>query len=298
MQDAAAAVLAVAAAAAAARAAELAQIAQLSGVEDYEHPDVFLTVIAATLVVTVLCGVVFLVLGWRRWGSLIRFVPYPVVGGFLAGTGWLLFTGGIYVASGVQVDLATLGDLARPYTSPRWLPAFAFGVILLLAVRIVKQPLVIPVMIGIGLVVFVGVARRPAPRSTRSATGGWLLGPFETTRLWQPWTLRALTGADWPTVLESWAGIATAVFVATLALLFNVGGTELVLDRDLDTNRELRDAGVLNVVSGALGGIPGYHALSLTALAARMNVDARARGPRSPRSSRWPPSCSAPRSWS
>jgi SulP family sulfate permease len=51
-----------------------------------------------------------------------------------------------------------------------------------------------------------------------------------------------------------------------------------VLDRDLDTNVELRDAGVLNVVSGALGGIPGYHALSLTALAARMNVNARRAG--------------------
>ena len=68
------------------------------------------------------------------------------------------------------------------------------------------------------------------------------------------------------------------MFVAALALLFNVGGTELLLDRDLDTNQELRDAGLLNVVSGALGGIPGYHALSLTALAARMNVDARRAG--------------------
>jgi SulP family sulfate permease len=35
---------------------------------------------------------------------------------------------------------------------------------------------------------------------------------------------------------------------------------------------------VLNVISGALGGIPGYHALSLTALAERMNVDARVAG--------------------
>ena len=52
----------------------------------------------------------------------------------------------------------------------------------------------------------------------------------------------------------------TAVFVATLAILFNISGSELVLDRDLDTNQELRDAGALNVVSGVLGGIPGYHA--------------------------------------
>jgi SulP family sulfate permease len=277
VQDAAAAVLAVAAGAAAAKATALRQVAATAGL-DYEGPDVFLTVIAATLVVTVLCGVVFLVLGWRRWGNLIRFVPYPVVGGFLAGTGWLLLTGGIYVASSVQVRFSSIDDLARPYTLARWLPAFLFGVILLVAVRIVRKPLVIPVTIGIGLVGFVVVAVATGAGLDEVRDGGWLLGPFETARLWQPWTFRAITGADWASVLQSWPVIATAVFVAALALLFNVGGTEIVLDRDLDTNEELRDAGVLNVVSGALGGIPGYHALSLTALAGKMNVSARRAG--------------------
>jgi SulP family sulfate permease len=278
VQDAAAAVLAGAASAAAAKATQLQQVATLVGLKDYEAPDVFLTVIAATLVVTVLCGVFFLLLGWRRWGNLIRFVPYPVVGGFLAGTGWLLLTGGINVASRVQIHLNRIDDLARPYTLVRWLPALAFGVVLLLAVRIVRKPLVIPVMIGIGLAGFVLVALANGAGLDEIREGGWLLGPFETTRLWQPWTLRAVTGADWGAVVGSWPTIATAVFVAALALLFNIGGTELLLDRDLDTNVELRDAGVLNVVSGALGGIPGYHALSLTALAARMNVNARRAG--------------------
>jgi sulfate permease, SulP family len=276
VQDAAAAVLAGAAAAAAARAAQSQQIAAAARPED--RPDVFLTVIAATLVVTVLCGVVFLVLGWRRLGNLIRFVPYPVVGGFLAGTGWLLLAGGIYVASSVQVGLDRIDDLARPYTLMRWLPALAFGIVLLLAVRIVRKPLVIPVTIGVGLAAFVVVALATGSSLDDVREGRWLLGPFETIRLWQPWTLRSIGGADWATVIGSWPTIATAVFVAALALLFNVGGTELLLDRDLDANEELRDAGVLNVVSGALGGIPGYHALSLTALAAHMKVDARRAG--------------------
>jgi SulP family sulfate permease len=108
--------------------------------------------------------------------------------------------------------------------------------------------------------------------------GGWLLGPFDAAILWKTWTLSAATGADWLAVLESSAAIVAAVLVGTIAILFNISETEVVLDRDLDTDQELRDAGVLNVVSGALGGIPGYHALSLTALAERMRVDARAAG--------------------
>ena len=285
VQDAATAVLAGVALTMGDRVSALAIEAQRGGATDYERPDIFLTVIGATLLVTVLCGVVFSTLGRFRAGNLVRLVPYPVVGGFLAGTGWLLFKGGIFVAGGVDlhfrtVDLlvSTVDLLVSPVTLKRWVPALAFGVILYVAVRLVKKPLVIPIVLGIGLVVF-AVGMLVTGSSIEAAKHGrWLLGPFESTRLWQPWTLRALTGADWSAVLGQSAGIATAVFVATIAILFNVSGTEVVLHRDLETNRELRDAGVLNVISGALGGIPGYHALSLTALAERMSVSARVAG--------------------
>ena len=39
---------------------------------------------------TLLAGAVMFLIGALRWGQLLRFVPYPVVGGFLAATGWLL----------------------------------------------------------------------------------------------------------------------------------------------------------------------------------------------------------------
>ena len=275
VQDAAVAVLGVVASTTAARVALLA--AETTTGDAFEPPDVFLTVIAATLVVTVLCGVVFFALGKFRLGNLVRFVPYPVVGGFLAGTGWLLLKGGIYVASGVLPYLRTIETLLHSFVLQLWLPAFAFGVILLVAVRLIKRPLVIPAVLGIGLLLF-AIGMLVTGSSIESAREGrWLLGPLESAR-WQPWTLRALSTADWSAVLGQWAGIATAVFVAVIAILFNVSGTEVVLHRDLDTNRELRDAGFLNVISGALGGIPGYHALSLTALAQRMSVDARVAG--------------------
>jgi SulP family sulfate permease len=277
VQDAAAAVLSLVAAAVAAKAAELAHVAQQSGLEDYESPDIFLTVVAATFLVTVLCGALFLAIGRFRLGGLIRFVPYPVVGGFLAGTGWLLFKGGINAATGMQVHLHNVVQLIE-FRLIHLLPAVAFGAILLIAVRVIGRALVIPAAISIGLVVFAITMVAGGSSLEEVRADGWLLGPFETTRLWELQTFEALGGADWLSVLESWAGIVTAVFVATLAVLFNISGTELVLDRDLDTNQELRDAGVLNVVSGALGGIPGYHALSLTALAEHMKVDAKAAG--------------------
>src|SRR5262245_26355286 len=105
VQDAATAVLAGVAVTMGDRLSQLAIEAQRGGATDYERPDIFLIVIGATLVMTLLCGVVFYTLGRFRAGNLVRFVPYHVVGGFLAGTGWLLFKGGIFVAGGVGVKL-------------------------------------------------------------------------------------------------------------------------------------------------------------------------------------------------
>ncbi len=260
-------------------AAVLALVAAYVALGTYGGPDrAFLTAVAATLVVTILCGVVFLGLGTLRAGNLLRFVPYPVVGGFLAGTGWLLLKGGVAVSSGVEVHMDTFGSLASVETAKHWAPALGFGLVLLLAVRLIKRPLVIPIALGAGIVAFAIGALATGASLDAARDGGWLLGPFDSTRLWEPWTLRALSDADWWAVLGQWAGIAATVLVASIAVLFNLGGTEVVVHRDLDTNRELRDAGMLNVLSGGLGGIPGYHALSLTSLAERMDVNARTAG--------------------
>jgi SulP family sulfate permease len=238
----------------------------------------FLTVIAATMVVTLLTGIAFLLIGTFRLGNLARFIPYPVVGGFLAGTGWLLVKGGLRVASGINLEWSKIGDYADSFELVRWVPAFAFGVILLVATRLVRRPLVIPVVIGIGFVAF-GIGMLLTGSSLDAARNGlWLLGPFKSTKLWEPWTFRALSRADWSAVIDQAPGIATAVFVAVIACLFNVGGIELLLHKDLDTNEELRDVGWVNTVSGLFGGIPGYHALSLTSLAQQMAAGGREAG--------------------
>ncbi len=261
-------------------AAVLAVVASTTALATFGSTDrAFVTVIAATMVVTLLCGGVFFALGTLRRANLIRYVPYPVLGGFLAGIGWLFLKSGMYVSAGVLPDITPFADLVQGPVLQLWGPAFAFGVILLVATRLVKHPLVIPVAIGVGVVLF-AVGMLVTGSTIESARAGkWLLlGPFDAVEPWQPWSLRAFTQADWWAVLGQWAGIVAAVFVAVIAMLFNVSGSEVVLKKDLDSNRELRDAGLLNVVSGAVGGIPGYHALSLTALADRMSVNARTAG--------------------
>src|ERR1700751_4560651 len=56
--------------------------------------DVLNPAIVLMSLVTALTGAVLLLLGLTRAGRAIRFIPYPVIGGFLGATGWLIGGGG------------------------------------------------------------------------------------------------------------------------------------------------------------------------------------------------------------
>jgi SulP family sulfate permease len=235
----------------------------------------FLTAVAATLVVTLATGLIFLLLGAFRLGRLIRLVPYPVVGGFLAGTGWLLLKGGVGVAAGTELYLRTMNLFGNSFQRARWIPALAFGVLILVATRVWKRPMVMPIAVAIALVLF-GIGLLVSGLRVDDAwNGGWMFGPFATDRLLEPWTYRALAGADWSAILQQSGAIATAVVVAVIACFSNVGRVELMSEKDLDADRELRAAGVTSLVAGPFGAIPSSHAPALTSLARGMGPSAR-----------------------
>jgi SulP family sulfate permease len=73
--------------------------------------NLFFTVVAAIVITSLLTGVCSLALGIFKLGGLIRFIPYPVVGGFLAGTGWLLVKGAIEVMTEISLSFSTLPSL-------------------------------------------------------------------------------------------------------------------------------------------------------------------------------------------
>src|SRR5215472_2368475 len=61
--------------------------------------------ILAIALCTALTGTLLLILGTRRAGRAIRFVPYPVIAGFMGATGWLILVGGVKLTTGqVNID--------------------------------------------------------------------------------------------------------------------------------------------------------------------------------------------------
>jgi sulfate permease, SulP family len=239
---------------------------------------VFGTVVATIVVGSALTGLTFFLLGRFRLGELIRYIPYPVIGGFLAGTGWLLVVGGVDVAVGFAPAWSTLPDLVAGETLLRWVPATVFAFGLLAVLRRSGRPLLLPGALVAAIVAFYALLMLIGISVEQAQADGWLLGPFPEGVAWRPLTLSAATTADWGLVAGQAPNLATLVVIASVSLLLNATGVEVATGQDLDLNRELRVAGLGNLLTASGGGAIGYMWASITVLADRLGASRRATG--------------------
>ncbi len=73
-----------------------------------EPDDLLAPVMALMAMTTLATGIVLWLIGYFRAGNAIRFIPYPVIGGFLAATGWLMMSGGLGIVVGRALSLEAL----------------------------------------------------------------------------------------------------------------------------------------------------------------------------------------------
>jgi len=223
----------------------------------------FSTVVMMIVATTLATGLIFILLGAFKLGGFVRFLPYSVIGGFLAGTGWILTIGGVRV----MVEVSSLLALFKPGLLIHWLPGMLLGLAMLVAVNRYKTPLALPIAFAVGLGVFYIVAWITKTPFSELSAQGWLLGAFPSGSLWRfPFQAEILSQANWPVIAGQAIGLAPVLIVSTIALLLNANGLELIVKKDVDLNRELITAGIGNLAAGLGGGTVGYHAISLSTL--------------------------------
>ncbi len=238
----------------------------------------FLTILAAIATATLLTGTAYLLVGYFQLGRFMRFIPYPVVGGFLAGTGWLLLQGSIGVMTNVPLTLANLPTLFQPGHMLRWGIGVLFALAMFVGTRRFQHNLALPaILVGALVVFYLGLAASGLS-ITEATQQGLLLGESTGRAAWQPLSLQTITGARWGAILGQAGSIGVILFLSLVNLLLNASGLELALRQDVDLNRELKVAGVVNLISGVMGGIVGFHTLSQSILSYRMGARSRLPG--------------------
>ena len=237
--------------------------------------ELFLTIIAALALSTILTGGFFLALGLFNLGGLVRFIPYPVIGGFSAGTGWLFVQGSVTVMTNVHLTAANLATVFAPEMLLRWLPGLVFAIVLVVVLQRFHHFLVMPGLIIMAIGAFYVTLWLFGISADEAMNQGWLMGPFPEGGLWQPLSLSDLSHVHWSVIFGQVGSIATVLLISVISLLLNASVIELALERDIDLNRELRAAGLANMVAGLGSGIPGFTGISTTTLGYRIGADSR-----------------------
>ena len=227
---------------------------------------------------TAATGILLCILGFSRAGRAIRFIPFPVMGGFLGATGWLMILGAIQVITDQRLTLATLGEFGNASIVAKLGAGLAVAVALQILLSRWSNAFVLPsILVAAMLAIYVTFPITGSSLAEAQA-GGWMFRPQEATSVVSPWQPAELHAFPW-TALPWLAGDLLAVmFVTTISLLLNTTGVEIATRREADISRELRALGIASLLSSAFGGYVSSLSLSRTTLAYTAGATGRMTG--------------------
>ena len=234
--------------------------------KDWDAETTFQFIFVTIALTSILVGIFFFILGTLKLGKLVRFIPYPVVGGFLAGTGWLIVKFAFIMTAGMGLSLDNVVSLFDQATLHKWFPGLIFGLIMLISSRYTKHYLLIPVLIAIGITSFYAIMFFYGFSYTDLESNGYLLGPFPEGGLFQGLPLKYLSDFKWSIFLEQLPAIGTMMILNSISVLFNYSGLEIIIKKDLDLDQELKTTGIGNIIAGLGGAPPGHLSLGGTLL--------------------------------
>ncbi|WP_408426975.1 SulP family inorganic anion transporter [Paraburkholderia azotifigens] len=240
---------------------------------------ILLTVLIAIALCSVVTGIVLYAIGSSKRSRSLQFLPYPVVGGFLAGTGYLLLAGAFRVLTGESPQWHTLPVLTHLHWLA-WMPALFIGVLTTILTRGRQHIAALPFVLACGIVLFY-LSLHLAGLSIDDARNMGLLLPHVKLHFFPDMHVPAplANGAiDWAAIAAHLPETLVVTSASAITILMNSTAIGAATGEDIDLNREMRAAGLANIASGLLGGMVGYQSYNRSMLNARAGATSRMAG--------------------
>ncbi len=222
--------------------------------------------LSGLMIATMLAGVFLIVLGVCRLGTIIKFIPYPIVVGFTSGIAVTIFTTQIKDLLGLNITEAIPADFVskwiiyfRHITTIDWLTAL-IGVLSILIIALTpKVSKKVPGSLVAIIVMTIGVYFLNAHTSMHVTTIGDQFGEIKAS----------IPELQMPAI--TWEGIKsllpTAMVIAVLGAiesLLSATVADGVCGDHHNSNQELIGQGVANLCTPIFGGIPCTGAIART----------------------------------
>lgn len=237
--------------------------------------------VATAFAMVALCslstGLLLTGVGFARLGKFIKTLPYSVVAGFLASTGYLLVEGAVGMATGHSASLSVWVKLFDGTSNITLVLTFLVAVGMVFAdLKLRSAVSMLAFLLASGGAFHVWVWQS-GNGSEAFRVSGMLpsLADVSGPVLPQP---ELLAQIDWLVIWSTFPEIAAIALLTLIGALMNTLATERVTKCDVDTNKELKLTGLTNVFLSPLGGQPTFVGLNFTSMAVDMKACTRANG--------------------
>ncbi|MCF3652292.1 SulP family inorganic anion transporter [Synoicihabitans lomoniglobus] len=202
-----------------------------------------------------LCGLCVAFVGARGWGRYVRYIPYPVVGGFLSGTGYLLLAGAFKMTTGRRLNWEFWQGWSE-------VPVIAWGTTVVVAAGLMilsrkfTHYLVVPSIIVATIAAFHLMLFGLGWDFASARAEGLLLAPL-TLGEWSTWISLDYAAVDWTVLVSHLDDVGAMTMLVIVATLLNTTSLEHATATDAKTTRELEAIGWGNIVASIMGGFVG-----------------------------------------
>jgi SulP family sulfate permease len=219
------------------------------------------------------CGLILFVMGRLRWGRYVRYIPHPVVGGFLAGSGYLLLAGSWKMLTGEPLTVSNLGVVAGVHPLA-WSSVALVAVALLVLTRVIRHFLVIPLVLVGAMVVFHALRMAWGIDLAAARQAGLLMAPLQVGE----WTHAGnfpYGDVRWDLLLLHLKDFGAMTMVAVITILLNTTSLEVATNREGDADTELKSLGLANLLIGFGGGMVAVNSFNRSMLNLKAGANSR-----------------------
>ena len=214
------------------------------------------------IMATIMAGILLVIFGICKFGSLIKYIPYPITVGFTTGIAITLFTTQVKDFLGLQIDKVPSEFL------PKWASYFAhLNTINYMAFLLGAIALIIMIvwpkinkMIPGSLVALIVITLAAYLFKLNVPTIGSTFGEISSK-------IPGITvpKVDLETVIKLIKPAFTIAILASIESLLSAVVADGMIGKKHNSNMELIGQGVANIASGLFGGIPATGAIARTA---------------------------------
>ena len=233
---------------------------------------IFITVWFLIMISTIFTGIVSLTMGYLKIGDLIRYVPYPVIGGYFAGLALLFYKSSFPLMSDINLTLSNLTLLLQPNIIILWLPGLVFGLALLLMNQYIKHFLTTPILLATSILIFYSIFLLRGISISDAQVLGLLLPPLPDGTLFPEFSMLNFSDIEFNELLPLTGTILSIAVMGILCTLIATSGIEIVFRKEFNLNTELKISGIGNILSGLLGGVPSHHSAGDSQVAYELNA--------------------------